>query len=134
MDPERFDLLTRRLVSTTSRRTVLQGLTGGITGTVLAALGRGDTEAARSSIPLGGSCYRKSQCINEHVSRGRAALNSKLQVVYCADNGFTYDGDYNCCRYDGGSCTIDEHCCGYRSCDNRSCRSRRRRRRTRRLR
>jgi hypothetical protein len=36
--------------------------------------------------------------------------------MFCADNGFDYDGPLNCCAYEGGYCYSDEGCCGIASC------------------
>ena len=120
MDAERFDQLTRRLSRGGSRRALLRGL-GLAAGLVVAAGQESATEAAPNSVPRGGVCYRDRQCYNDYVAPRGAGLNPDLQIVYCADNGFWYDGEFNCCRYEGGFCDFDEECCGYRSCINNFC-------------
>lgn len=120
MESQRFDRLTRRLARRASRRSALGGL-----GAVLAALATGPrADLARAtpfSVPLGGACYRDKQCINDYVAPRGAGLNPDLQIVYCAENGFWYDGELNCCRFEGGFCRRDEECCGFRSCIDSFC-------------
>jgi len=41
--------------------------------------------------------------------------------MFCADNGFDYDGALNCCAYEGGYCYSDEGCCGIATCITGSC-------------
>jgi hypothetical protein len=50
-------------------------------------------------IALGGSCAADAEC----TSQGGTSL--------CRDNGITTDGTNNCCRYEGGACGSDPHCC-----------------------
>lgn len=119
MDSERFDRLTRRLAAQASRRGLLRGIVGGIAATI--ALRGGDAEARPHSVWRGGVCLRVRQCYNDYIPPRGAGFNPDLQVVYCAFNGFSYDGEFNCCRYEGGFCDRDEECCGFRSCINRFC-------------
>jgi hypothetical protein len=73
-----------------------------------------------SHIPLGGACRHTNPCLH-HAPASRRGSASR-EWVYCADNGFRYDGAFNCCRHRGGSCERDEHCCGTREfCRNRIC-------------
>ena len=37
---------------------------------------------------------------------------TKYSAMFCADNGFDYDGPFNCCTYESGYCYSDEGCCG----------------------
>lgn len=122
MDAKRFDRLTRRFASGGSRRNLLRGIAGGLAA---AALARdfGGVEAAPHSVPRGGVCYRDQQCINDYYAPGGAGLNPDLQEVYCRDNGFWYDGELNCCRYEGGFCALDEECCGDWTCVDGFCRA-----------
>jgi hypothetical protein len=122
VDTNRFDRLTRVVFHHVSRRDVLRGLGAAIAAIVTAALGREQTEARASSVPLGGACYHSRQCRNQYVPTQRRQINPDLQIVHCADNGFVYDGPYNCCRYTGGACHVDEHCCGTRRCVKQFCR------------
>ena len=43
--------------------------------------------------------------------------------MVCAWNGFDYDGDLNCCTYEGNRCGFDEACCGMASCIGGFCSS-----------
>ena len=43
--------------------------------------------------------------------------------MVCAWNGFDYDGDLNCCTYEGNRCGFDEACCGLASCIGGFCSS-----------
>jgi len=118
----RFDTLTRRMARAGSRRTLLRAVAGGLAAAVFVR-GRGDVDAAPNSVPRGGVCYHDRQCINDYYAPGGAGLNPLLQEVYCRDNGFWYDGELNCCRYEGGFCDYDEECCGGWSCVNGFCAS-----------
>jgi hypothetical protein len=42
-------------------------------------------------------------------------------AVACADNGVESDGALNCCRFDGGACQSDAHCCIGLLCINGTC-------------
>jgi hypothetical protein len=48
---------------------------------------------------LGQACAADAECTAE----GGVSL--------CRDNGITTDGTHNCCRYEGGACGSDPHCC-----------------------
>ena len=107
MDDGRFDRLAKRFAGTPSRRRLLAAVAA-----TFSALGVGSHSASASpySVPLGGACYRDRQCVPS------TPRDSPNDLVYCADNGHTYDGDFNCCRFDGGRCQYDAHCCGYLIC------------------
>ena len=122
MDGTRFDRLTRRFARGGTRRNLLRGIAAGL-ATVAAARERSDVDASPHSVPRGGVCYRDKQCINDYYAPGGAGLNPDLQEVYCRDNGFWYDGEFNCCRYEGGFCGRDEECCGDWSCIDGFCRA-----------
>jgi hypothetical protein len=105
MRDRKFDSLARQFATPTSRRAGLRMLFG--TGAALLAAARGASTAAQYwKLPLGEACYDDSQC-----DAG----------VVCDDNGFAYDGPWNCCMYDYGSCSFDEHCCGDRTCVDFTC-------------
>ncbi len=120
MESKRFDLLTRNFARGVSRRRALRGIAA-IAAAATMARRPDPADAAPFSVPRGGACYRDRQCINDYVAPRGAGLNPDLQIVYCADNGFLYDGELNCCRYEGGFCDRDEECCGYRSCIGNFC-------------
>jgi hypothetical protein len=106
MDGHRFDRLARAVGTRRSRRSLGRGAAGAVA--TLVGLMRLSSGAAQAGfVPLGGACYDTLQCRDEFVS--------------CDDNGFAYDGDLNCCRYDGGFCRLDEHCCGQSRCINDTC-------------
>jgi hypothetical protein len=130
LEAKQFDHFARFVSRANSRRGLLRGL-GAAVGAFLAG-GRGnELLAAAYSVPLGGACYRDRQCFNEYVPTHRRQ-NPDLQIVHCADNGFSYDGEYNCCRNTGGACYGDEDCCGTRRCVRSFCKYVKSRRRARR--
>lgn len=119
MDDRIFDGFVRLMASRPSRRGLARGAI--LVAAAAFGLGRSDVgEARHALIALGGACRHTSQCLHHapasrHVRPGR-------QAVFCADNGFRYDGALNCCRYGGGSCVRDEDCCGSRHfCRSRVC-------------
>ena len=105
MEERRFDDMTRVLARSGSRRAIA----GALLAAAGALLGRPAT-AQSGWIPLGGAC----------VSTGQCAQSGDLDYVYCGDNGFGYDGEFNCCRY-AGLCQADEHCCGASFCYQGQC-------------
>jgi hypothetical protein len=109
MDGQRFDQLTRSLAPGLSRRGLLRALNGGALGGWLAARGR--VAAAQQAYYLGpgDTCYDDAQCWGADAR------------LYCADNGFDYDGQLNCCAFEGSRCGFDEACCGSLSCLNGTC-------------
>ena len=113
VDDRRFDSLTRVLAAEESRRRLLRAAVVAVP-TILALLRRAETSAHHAKTPLGGSCHHTNQCLHHAVVTRRTSRRSSRQAVYCADNGFRYDGALNCCHYGGGSCQRDEHCCGSR--------------------
>jgi hypothetical protein len=58
---------------------------------------------------LGEECSADAECTIE----GGASL--------CRDNGINTDGRTNCCRYEGGACGADPHCCAGLRCLNGVC-------------
>jgi len=62
-----------------------------------------------SGLPLGSSCTSTSQC------------SQTGGTVVCADNGYLRDGATNCCRNQGGACTLDANCCAALLCTNGVC-------------
>jgi hypothetical protein len=120
VDGHRFDAFVRAWAGRASRRGVLRGATALAAASALTLVRAGAAGAHHGRIPLGGACRHTDQC-QHHAPLSRHARPSR-NAVYCDDNGFRYDGDLNCCRYRGGSCTRDEHCCGARYfCRNRVC-------------
>jgi hypothetical protein len=113
MHDHRFDLVVRTLTQRASRRGALRGLTVTV-ATLLAVMRDSGSSAHHAKTPLGGACRHTSQCLHHAVLTSRVRARSSRQAVHCADNGFRYDGALNCCRYGGGSCQRDEHCCGSR--------------------
>ena len=106
MDSDRF--VVRALAARASRRETLQAAATLAAASALALVRPGAAEAHHARIPLGGACWHTSQCLH-HAPVSRRARPSR-QSVYCADNGFGYDGSLNCCRTGGGSCTRNAHC------------------------
>jgi hypothetical protein len=53
----------------------------------------------RASVGLGGVCASDGECSQEGGP------------VACDDNGVYTEGNLNCCRYSGGGCGSDLHCC-----------------------
>lgn len=96
MDGSRFDKLVRSLASGTSRRSALKGAVGSAGASLLALLGRGESEAqqvgtAASCRGTGDNCRRNALCCS------RRCRNGKCQ-----------------CRGDGGRCFVDRACCSGR--------------------
>jgi hypothetical protein len=106
MDDRRFDGLARSVGRTRSRRSAI----GALLATAAAVLGGKRAAAQQGWVPIGGACYNTGQCIQDgyYIS------------VFCDDNGFGYDGDHNCCRYEG-FCQADEECCGASFCYQGQC-------------
>ena len=106
MDERRFDRLARTVGGQRTRRDAMRWLGGSLAA--LVALVRGESAGADPTIPLGGACYDSGQCRTDGGG-----------PVSCADNGYTYDGPRNCCRYEGGFCGEQhENCCGQLECWN----------------
>jgi hypothetical protein len=121
MHDHQFDIVVRALAERVPRRAATRGLIAAF-ATALAVMREAQAVAYRATTPLGGPCYQTNQCLHHAVVTRRVRTRSSPQAVYCADNGFRYDGDLNCCRYRGGSCQRDEHCCGFRYfCRNKTC-------------
>jgi hypothetical protein len=106
MENRRFDNLARTLGRTRSRRSAI----GVLLATAATVLGGKQAGAQQGWVPIGGACYNTGQCIQDGPSIS----------VFCDDNGFGYDGDVNCCRYEG-YCQADEHCCGASFCYQGQC-------------
>ena len=112
VDDQRFDSMVRALAVRRPRRALLRGVVG-------AAAALGATRLARvaahaGQVPLGGACIRSHQCIQYLVSS--PGYDPGAQAIACDYNGFAYDGEFNCCRYRGGFCSVDNDCCGYLRC------------------
>jgi hypothetical protein len=111
MEGIRFDNLARSAAAGASRRGVLKGLIAGFATTVFRVAAPGVAQA-QNTVPLGGQCSALGA--NSECSQAGGA-------VVCSDNGVNSDGQFNCCRNAGGSCTADFHCCGGAVCNNGSC-------------
>ena len=110
MDDHRFDTWVRMWAGRPSRRRLLRGLVGG--GALLAASRYGASDvAARGRSGPGDPCRHDDQCL---------AADAPL---VCAWNGYGYDGDLNCCTFEGSRCANDAGCCGLSSCDGGFCQS-----------
>jgi hypothetical protein len=108
VDGQRFDKIARGLAQGISRRGLLGGITGGVAA-LLASRGQNVTAQQAYYLGPGDACYDDAQC------RGADA------PLYCADNGFDYDGPLNCCAFEGSRCGFDEACCGSLSCFDGIC-------------
>ena len=106
MDDRRFDRLARNLGRSSSRR----GAIGVLLAAAAAVVGGKRAGAQQGWIPIGGACFNTGQCIQD----------GDFISVFCDDNGFPYDGEYNCCRYQG-YCQGDEQCCGESICFQGQC-------------
>jgi hypothetical protein len=106
MDGRQFDGLARSLGRSRSRRSAIWVLLS----TTAVVLGGKRASAQQGWVPIGGACYNTGQCIQDgdYIS------------VFCDNNGFAYDGDTNCCRYQG-YCQADEECCGTSFCYQGQC-------------
>jgi hypothetical protein len=119
VDEERFDRMARTVAGDRSRRGLLRGPGRRGRRLGLVRLGGSDAAAGGQTVPLGGACIRSHQCVQYAVSsRG---YDPRAQAVACDFNGFAYDGEFNCCRYRGGFCSVDNDCCGYLGCYGGRC-------------
>jgi hypothetical protein len=116
MDDRQFDSLARRLGRRSGRRGAVRGLVGGLAAGGL-AIARGRRAAAQGCCYLaaGDPCYDDRQCAAN-------PNNVAYQPMFCADNGFAYDGPFNCCAWAGYQCAFDEGCCGALVCVDNACR------------
>jgi hypothetical protein len=113
MDDRRFDNWARTMAGPGSRRRVLGGLIGIGSAAFLGAFRRGasDASAHHGRSGPGDPCRDDDQCVGADAP------------LVCAWNGFDYDGDLNCCTYEGNRCGFDEACCGMASCIGGFCSS-----------
>jgi hypothetical protein len=113
MDDRRFDNWARTLARLGSRRRVLGGLAGVGGAALLGAFQRSvfDVAAHHGRSGPGDPCRDDSQCVGADAP------------LVCAWNGFDYDGDLNCCTFEGNRCGFDEACCGLASCIGGFCSS-----------
>ena len=116
MDHERFDRLIRSFASGTSRRRVIGKLMAGAAGTVV-GVSRVRRGGAQQNVPIAGQCSALGA--NAECSQTGTPIGGVPAI--CSDNGYSRDGVYNCCRTDGGVCSIDAHCCGSLFCTNGVC-------------
>jgi hypothetical protein len=106
MDGRQFDGLARSLGRSRSRRSAIWVLLS----TTAVVLGGKRASAQQGWVPIGGACYNTGQCIQD----------GDFISIFCDDNGFDYDGEHNCCRYQG-YCQADEECCGTSFCYQGQC-------------
>jgi hypothetical protein len=111
MDDRQFDTWTRALASGTSRRTGIRLLAGAGAALMAFARSREGVTARRGSAGPGDPCRHDDQCLGADAP------------LVCAWNGFGYDGELNCCTYEGNRCGSDEACCGLASCFGGFCSS-----------
>ena len=113
MDDRRFDTWARTVAGLGSRRRVVGGLVGVAGAALLGAFRRSATDvvAHHGRSGPGDPCRDDSQCVGADAP------------LVCAWNGFDYDGDLNCCTFEGSRCGFDEACCGLASCVGGFCNS-----------
>jgi hypothetical protein len=102
-----FDRLARSLATGTSRRAGFR-LIVGATAAVLSLTRRHNSAAGPATVPLGGVCWDSGQC-------SQAEVDHPFRAV-CEENGFDYDGPFNCCVTSDNRCWANEHCCGMLEC------------------
>lgn len=66
MSERRFDQFTRAIADTASRRGIVQGIIGTLSGGLWAALGRGDAEAKKKKKCKGSKKKCKNKCCKKH--------------------------------------------------------------------
>lgn len=98
-----FDWLARQF-STQSRRGFVRALLFAATAIPLTPvrIARAELEGV---VVLGGECSTSTEC---------RAHDMQADAI-CADNGFTSDGELNCC-VESGCCVTDADCCGDLRC------------------
>jgi hypothetical protein len=113
MDDRRFDNWAHTMAGPGSRRRVLGGLIGIGSAAFLGAFRRGasDASAHHGRSGPGDPCRDDDQCVGADAP------------LVCAWNGFDYDGDLNCCTYEGNRCGFDAACCGTALCIGGYCSS-----------
>lgn len=103
MDSISFDRLARR-VATSSRRHLLRLSIGAAFGPLFAPARLGRAQSGGLA-DVGGSCAMTAECRQAEMQMG----------AVCAANGFTSDGERNCCL-ERGCCRSDADCCGDLRC------------------
>lgn len=112
MDGQRFDRLARRIATAAPRRTLFRAAAAAAAGALVAQVRGRDARAQDGGLPLGSPCSSAAQC----TQLGGTTL--------CADNGYTDDGAFNCCRGEGGACfdsMYSADCCSGLYCRNGAC-------------
>jgi len=64
----------------------------------------GGGDLTGGTLPQGAACAIMGEC------------SQAGGTVYCADNGYAFDGALNCCRYAGGACSGSAGCCAGLEC------------------
>jgi hypothetical protein len=103
MHPSTFDRLAR-IVSSPSRRGLLKALIFAATAIRLTPVRIARAEL-QDVVVLGGECSTSTECQQQDMQA----------EAICADNGFTSDGELNCC-VESGCCVGDADCCGDLRC------------------
>lgn len=103
MEASRFDRVTRMAFGG-SRRDFVRVLFAAATALRLPSIQVARAQAG-GIVALGGICSTSADCA-QHEMQGEAI---------CADNGFTADGELNCCANEG-CCESDADCCGDLRC------------------
>jgi hypothetical protein len=109
MDEQRFDIWTRAIAHSGSRRRILRAMMGA--GAVLAAERRGlsDVAAHHGKAGPGNLCRTNGQCVGADAP------------LVCDWNG--YGKGLHCCTYEGNRCGFDKACCGTALCIGGYCSS-----------
>lgn len=103
MDASTFDRLTRRAFGG-SRRDFVRVLLAAATAVRITPVRIARAQSS-GNVVLGGSCSASTECLQQDMQG----------VAICGDNGFTSDGELNCCANDG-CCETDADCCGDLRC------------------
>lgn len=115
MDVDRFDLLSRSLVTASSRRAVSRAITAlGLAGGISALFNAADAEAKKKRKKKKKRCKPKSTATTCAGKCGTVTNNCKKPVDCGADCNFGYvclDGTCKSCGFD------DEPCCDGNSCE-----------------
>lgn len=126
MDEQRFDDLTRRLATATSRRQMLRGLAAGATATILIRF-RPDKTAAKAADDCkrdGKACKKDKQCCGDAIcsnvvnGRGVCCTPATCPPGECGTIGDGCGGTIDCVDFD----TDPNNCGGYGiQCENGDC-------------
>jgi hypothetical protein len=110
MDVQRFDIWTRTLARSGSRRHLVRAVVGGGALLALTRRGRAEVAAHHGSAGPGEACRSDDQCVAADAP------------MVCAWNGYGSAGQA-CCTYEGSNCADDSWCCGSNVCNGGICTS-----------